>query len=134
MTIYFFLHVHMSIENVKTIRPNKDKEKNMCQVLSVIFLSFLRLNTILIYIEIGPIFLRRFKLYMFSFTFGFMFANICFEKNQNGKIYVMFIINITWNETGICSFWAACLGSQGSKEKSSFNLCKFGMLSINMNH
>ena len=41
-TIYFFLHVHMSIENVKTIRLNKDKEKNMCQVLSVIFLSFLR--------------------------------------------------------------------------------------------
>ena len=54
----------------------------------------------------GPIFLRRFKLYTFSFTFGFMFANICFEKNQNSKIYVMFIINITWNETGICSFWA----------------------------
>ena len=54
----------------------------------------------------GPIFLGRFKLYMFSFTFGFMFANICFEKNQNSKIYVMFIINITWNETGICSFWA----------------------------
>ena len=43
----------------------------------------------------GPIFLRRFKLYMFSFTFGFMFANISFEKNQNSKIYVMFIINIT---------------------------------------
>jgi hypothetical protein len=54
----------------------------------------------------GPIFLRRFKVYMFSFTFWFMFANICFEKNQNSKIYVMFIINITWNETGICSFWA----------------------------
>ena len=30
----------------------------------------------------GPIFLRRFKLYMFSFTFGFMFANICFEKKS----------------------------------------------------
>ena len=43
----------------------------------------------------GPIFLRRFKLYMFSFTFGFMFANIYFEKYQNSKIYVMFIINIT---------------------------------------
>ena len=54
----------------------------------------------------GPIFLHRFKLYMFSFMFGFMFANICFEKNQNSKIYVTFIINITWNETGICSFWA----------------------------
>ena len=26
-----------------------------------------------------------------------------------------------------------CLGSHGSREKSSFNLCKFGMLSINMN-
>ena len=49
----------------------------------------------------GPIFLCRFKLYMFSFTFGFMFANICFEKNQNSKIYVMFIITITRNETGI---------------------------------
>ena len=67
-----------------------------------------------------------------------MFANICFEKNQNSKIHVTFMINITWNETGICSFgavWAASrLGSQGSREKSNFNLCKFGMSSINMNH
>ena len=65
-----------------------------------------RMSQVYAKIDIGPIFLRRFKLYMFSFTFGFMFANICFEKNQNSKIYVMFIINITWNETGICSFWA----------------------------
>ena len=43
----------------------------------------------------GPIFLRRFRLYVLSFMFRFMFANICFEKNQNMKIYVMFIINIT---------------------------------------
>ena len=55
---------------------------------------------------IGPIFLRLFRLYVLSFMFRFMFVNICFEKNQNSKIYVMFIINITWNETGICSFWA----------------------------
>ena len=47
----------------------------------------------------GAIFLRRFRLYMLSFMFRFMFANICFEKNQNSKIHVMFIINITWNET-----------------------------------
>ena len=43
----------------------------------------------------GPIFLRQFRLYVLSFMFRFMFANICFEKNQNIKIYVMFIINIT---------------------------------------
>ena len=48
---------------------------------------------------IGAIFLCCFKLYMLSFMFRFMFANICFEKNQNSKIHVMFIINITWNET-----------------------------------
>ena len=52
-------------------------------------------NTVDEYCSYGPIFLRRFKLYMFSFTFGFMFANIYFEENQNSKIYVMFIINIT---------------------------------------
>ena len=43
----------------------------------------------------GPIFLRRFRLYVLSFMFRFMFANICFEKNENSKIYVMLIINIT---------------------------------------
>ena len=42
----------------------------------------------------GPIFLRRFRLYVLSFMFRFMFANICSEKNQNSKIYVMFIINM----------------------------------------
>ena len=47
----------------------------------------------------GAIFLRRFRLYVLSFMFRFMFANICFEKNENSEIYVMFIINITWNET-----------------------------------
>ena len=46
-------------------------------------------------LDIGAIFLRRFRLYMLSFMFRFMFANICFEKNQNSKIHVMFIINIT---------------------------------------
>ena len=46
----------------------------------------------------GPIFLHRFKLYMFSFMFGFMFANTCFEKNQNRKIYIMFIINKSIND------------------------------------
>jgi hypothetical protein len=29
------------------------------------------------------------------FMFRSMFANICFEKNQNSKIHVMFIKNIT---------------------------------------
>ena len=33
----------------------------------------------------GAIFLCRFRLYMLSFIFRFMFANICFEKNQNSK-------------------------------------------------
>ena len=32
---------------------------------------------------------------LISFMFRFMFANICFEKNENSNIYVMFIINIT---------------------------------------
>ena len=49
------------------------------------------------YIE--AIFLNRFRLYILSFMFRFMFANICFEKNQNSKIRVMFIEKITWNET-----------------------------------
>ena len=35
---------------------------------------------------IGSIFLRRFRLYMLSFRFRFMFANICFEKNQNNSL------------------------------------------------
>ena len=49
--------------------------------------------------DYGPIFLRRFRLYVLSFMFRFMLANICFEKNENSKIYVMLIINITGNET-----------------------------------
>jgi hypothetical protein len=32
---------------------------------------------------------------MLSYVFRFMFANICFEKNQNSKVYVISIINIT---------------------------------------
>ena len=46
-----------------------------------------------------------------------MFANICFEKNQNSKIYVYVYRkhDMKWN-----------------MKKSSFNLCKFGMLSIKM--
>ena len=55
----------------------------------------IQMESRLVCLNSGPIFLHRFKLYMFSFTFGFMFANICFEKNQSSKIYVMFIINIT---------------------------------------
>ena len=43
---------------------------------------------------------------MLSFMFRFMFANIYFEKNQNSKIHATFMINITWDETGICSFGA----------------------------
>ena len=39
----------------------------------------------------GAIFLHQFRLYMLSFMFRFMFANTCFEKNQNIKIHVMFI-------------------------------------------
>ena len=39
----------------------------------------------------GPIFLLRFRLYVLYLMFRFMFANICFEKNENSKIYVMFI-------------------------------------------
>ena len=71
------------------------------------FISFevaicaLILHNIWYFIEgtIGRIFLRRFRLYVLSFMFWFMFANIRFEKNQNRKIHVMFIINIKWNET-----------------------------------
>ena len=46
-------------------------------------------------VDIGAIFLCRFRLYVLSFMFRFMFANICFEKNENSKIYVTLIINIT---------------------------------------
>ena len=71
----------------------------------------------------GPIFLRRFRLYVLSFMFRFMFVNICFEKNQNIKIHVMFITkhNMKWNRD---LQFLGCLGSQGSREKSSFILCK----------
>ena len=54
-----------------------------------------KLFDILFLFDIGAIFLCRFRLYKLSFMFRFMFANICFEKNQNSKIHVMFIINIT---------------------------------------
>ena len=37
------------------------------------------------YAYYGAIFLSRFRLYMLSFMFRFMFANICFEENQNSK-------------------------------------------------
>ena len=89
-------------------------------------ISYLKTN-------IGASFLRWFRLYVLSFMFRFMFVNICFEKNQNIKIHVMFITkhNMKWNRD---LQFLGCLGSQGSREKSSFNLCKFGMLSINMNH
>ena len=43
----------------------------------------------------GAIFLRRVRLYMLIFMLRLMFATLCFEKNQNSKIHVMFIINIT---------------------------------------
>ena len=59
------------------------------------FHRFSSLNKVFVLGFYGPIFLRRFRLYVLSFMFRFMFANICFEKNQNIKIYVMFIINIT---------------------------------------
>ena len=49
--------------------------------------------------QLGAIFLNRLRLYMLSFMFWFMFANIRFEKNQNRKIHVMFIDkhNMKWN-------------------------------------
>ena len=37
----------------------------------------------------GAIFLRWFRLYVLSFMFRFMFANMFFEKNPNIKILVM---------------------------------------------
>ena len=37
------------------------------------------------------------KYIILYFMFRFIFAIICFEKNQNSKIYVIFIINIIWN-------------------------------------
>ena len=44
-------------------------------------------------IDKGPIFLRRFKLYMFSFTFGFMFANIYFEERAFGLRLTRYFTN-----------------------------------------
>ena len=53
-----------------------------------------RVEPYIVFLDSGPIFLRRFRLYVLSFMFRFMFANICLEKNENSKIYVMFIINM----------------------------------------
>ena len=53
------------------------------------------LHMLMIKLDTGPIFLRQFRLYVLCFMFRFMFANTCFEKNENSKIYVTLIINIT---------------------------------------
>ena len=81
---------------------------------------FVKKTCYICYHDNGPIFLRRFRLYVLSFMFRFMFVNICFEKNQNVEIHVMLITkhNMEWNRD------LQFLGSQGSREKSSFNLCK----------
>ena len=56
-----------------------------------------------------------------------------FHKSPYGSIiwHIVAKYNMKWNRD---LQFLGCLGSQGSREKSSFNLCKFGMLSINMNH
>ena len=84
---------------------------------------FVKKTCYICYHDNGPIFLRRFRLYVLSFMFRFMFVNICFEKNQNVEIHVMLITkhNMEWNRD---LQFLGCLGSQGSREKSSFNLCK----------
>ena len=71
------------------------------------------------FINIGAIFLLRFRLYVLSFMFRFMFANICFEKNQNIKIHVMFITkhNMKWN-----------------MKNQVLPSASYVMLSININH
>ena len=53
------------------------------------------------------------------------------KSKQQDSCYVYDKHNMEWNRD--LQFWG-CLGSQGSREKLSFNLCKFGMLSINVNH
>ena len=79
----------------------------------------------------GPIFLRQFRLYVLSFMFRCMFAKIWEKSKHQDSPYVYHKHNMKWNRD---LQFLGCLGSQGSREKSSFNLCKFGMLSINMNH
>ena len=80
---------------------------------------FVKKTCYICYHDNGPIFLRRFRLYVLSFMFRFMFANIYFEKDQNSKIHVMFIIkhNMKWN-----------MKNQVSPSAS------YVTLSINMNH
>ena len=59
------------------------------------------------------------SLYVLSFMFRFMFANICFVKNQNIKIHVMFITkhNMKWN-----------------MKNQVLPSASYVMLSININH
>jgi hypothetical protein len=92
VTIHFdiFFTLILCIESINVSKFWKISSKDHRIYLVQIFIA-IQLN--------GPIFLRRFRLYVLSFMFRFMFANICFEKNENSKIYVMFIINITWNKT-----------------------------------
>ena len=82
---------------------------------------------------IGPIFSASVLALCFIF---YVLIHVCkhmfWEKSkQQDSCYVYDKHNMEWNRD--LQFWG-CLGSQGSREKLSFNLCKFGMLSINMNH
>ena len=76
----------------------------------------------------GPIFLRRFRLYVLSFILRFMFANICFEKNQNNKIHFMFITkrNMKWNMKNQVLPSASCTSDKLQTYKTIFGIsCKF---------
>ena len=76
----------------------KNKENTFLSFLSRLAIAFYLLYQVC-NVDSGAIFLRWFRLYMLSFMFRFMFENICFEKNQNIKIHVMFITkhNMKWN-------------------------------------
>ena len=70
--------------------------------------------------KIGPIFLRRFN--VFFHVWSHVCKHMFWKKSKQQDL---------WNRD---LQFLGCLGSKGSRKKSSFNLCKFGTLSINMNH
>ena len=80
----------------------------------------------------GAIFLRRFRLYKLVSCLDSCLQTMFWDElKQQDSCYVYHKHNMKWNRD--LQFWG-CLGSQGSREKSSFNLCKFALVSINRNH
>ena len=88
----------------------------MEKILCMLWFMFILNITNLQYFT-GAIFLRRFRLYVLSFMFRFMFSNICFRKIKTSRFILCVSQNITWNETWKIKFYPLQV-----------------MLSININH